>query len=183
MKKEFVIFSVKFLFLFFFFYGLSKLVIGISAPEGYYSEFVHRYLDYISALRYTLMKGAAFVSHIWGYQTTEESNYLLRIVGRRGVIIAYDCAGYGVLSFWLAFVISYPSSFMKKISWIILGSLALWLINVLRIGLFLISINERWKFPFGWDHHTWFNIIAYGAIFAMMYFFDKRNTNKETLIQ
>jgi hypothetical protein len=53
--------------------------------------------------------------------------------------------------------------------------LLLYTINQLRIGLFLVAINKGWKMPLGWDHHTWFNIVAYTAIALMIWAFEKRN--------
>jgi len=49
------------------------------------------------------------------------------------------------------------------------------------VSLLLVAINRKWAMPLGWDHHTWFNIVAYIAIFTMMYFFDKKRVviNKE----
>jgi hypothetical protein len=37
----------------------------------------------------------------------------------------------------------------------------------------LVAINRQWAMPLGIDHHTWFNIFAYGAIFGLMFFFEK----------
>jgi exosortase/archaeosortase family protein len=54
----------------------------------------------------------------------------------------------------------------------------LYLINICRLSLVLVAGNNNWEFPFGWDHHTWFNIFAYIAIFAMMYFFDRSSKEK-----
>jgi hypothetical protein len=54
------------------------------------------------------------------------------------------------------------------------GVLALWAINVIRISMFLIAINNNSTMPFGIDHHTWFNIVAYGFILILMYFFNKQ---------
>ena len=62
---------------------------------------------------------------------------------------------------------------INKIKWLFAGMLLLWIINVLRISAVLLSINNKWIFPLGLDHHTWFNIIAYLVIFMMIYFFEK----------
>lgn len=61
----------------------------------------------------------------------------------------------------------------KKITWLVAGLLFVWLINVLRISLMLLSINKHAKMPFNLDNHTFFNIMAYSAIFLLMFFYDK----------
>lgn len=107
-----------------------------------------------------------------GHQTVMEPHYLIRIFKGRGVIIAYDCAGYGVMSFWLAFILTFPRDNRNKWLWGMGGLFLLWLINVFRITLFMISINQGWKFPLGIDHHTWFNIFSYFFIFLLIYFYE-----------
>ena len=88
--------------------------------------------------------------------------------------IARDCVGIGVMSFWAAFVLAtVMTSLKQKITWLFSGLLLLWVINVLRIGLFLVARNRAWDMPLSLDHHTWFTIFAYGAIFGMIYVFEK----------
>lgn len=171
--KPVMLFTAKFMLLFCFFYFGTKLVIGMSAPGGIYVGFVHDYFDYVSMLKFSLMKGASVVARFFSYETVYEPNFLVRVINARGVIIAYDCVGYGVMSFWAAFVLSNSCPVLKKLGWLILGLLLLWFINVIRIGLFLVAINKSWNMPLGIDHHTWFNIVAYFFIFLMIYFFEK----------
>lgn len=97
----------------------------------------------------------------------------MRIVGGGGINVVYSCLGYGVTSFWLAFVFANTGSFKKKIAWMLGGAMVLLIINILRMGLVAMASHEKWKYPLGWDHHTWFNIVAYGMIFLMIYVYDK----------
>jgi exosortase/archaeosortase family protein len=126
------------------------------------------------------MKGASSIAQLFGFTTIYEPNYLLRVLNGRGVNIAYDCAGYGVMSFWTAFILTWPSNLTFKLKWLFSGLLILWVINVLRIGLFLVAINKKWNMPFGIDHHTWFNIVSYIFIFTMMYYFNKNDEKRDT---
>ena len=112
------------------------------------------------------------------YQHIAEPGFLIRINGGRGVIIAMDCVGYGVYSFWIAFVAANSGTLWKKIAWIISGLFILWFINVIRITLFLVAINKGWPMPLGIDHHTWFNIAAYGMIFILIWLYDRTSENK-----
>jgi exosortase/archaeosortase family protein len=90
-----------------------------------------------------------------------------------------SCVGYGVYSFWAAYVIANTGSALKKAVWVSGGILCLWLINVARISMFLVAINQNKTMPLGIDHHTWFTIVAYAFIFGMIYVYDKNNRSKE----
>ena len=181
-RKHFLIFVFKFIFLYLFFYYGTLLIIGLSSPGGFYNQLFHDYFNFVSWLKISLIKGATVIANIFGYTTKEEPGFLLHVVNGRGVIIAYDCVGYGVMSFWAAFIIASSLSFKKKLVWLFGGLLLLWLINVCRIGLFLVALNKGWDMPLGLDHHAWFNIFAYTAILFLMFLFDKslRKPSKET---
>jgi len=177
--NNFLRFLIKFLVIFLVLYLGTLAIIGLAAPGKYYSPFIEKYFDYVSWIKHSLMKGAAVIAHLFGFNTREEPGFLVRIIGGRGVIIAMDCVGYGVMSFWSAFVIASPGAWKRKIVWLLLGLISLWFINVLRIGIFLVAINKGWGMPLGWDHHTWFNIIAYAFIFLMIWAFDKNIKQRE----
>lgn len=175
--NNFTGFVVRFLVLFAIFYYGTLALIGIAAPGGYYSPFVQHYFDYVSWIKISLMKGVSFLLNLFDISTTHEPGFIVRMEHKRGVIIAYDCVGYGVYSFWAAFVLAIKTALKKKLFWLTGGIFLLWLINTLRISLFLVSINRGWAMPFNMDHHTLFNITAYTAILLMMWLFD-RNTKE-----
>ena len=173
LKNPFIIYLIKFAGIFCLCYFGTLAVIGLAAPGGYHSPFIATYLDYVSWIKISLMRGAGFFLSLLGIPTHEEPGFLIRITGGRGVYIAMDCVGYGVYSFWIAFVAANAGSIARKMKWIIFGVFALWLINDIRITLFLLAINKGWPMPLGLDHHTWFNIIAYLFIFLMIGWYDK----------
>ncbi len=171
--KTFLRFVLKFLLIFALCYYGTLLVIGISVPGGYYIPFVDHYLNYVSWLRDSLMWGTETLLKIFGIDTYYANQYVLRIVNGHGIRMVYGCLGYGVMSFWIAFVLASSVRVVKKTIWLIAGLLVIWIVNISRLSLVLVAVNKNWSFPFGWDHHTWFNIVAYIAIFIMMYFFDR----------
>ena len=175
-----VSFIIKFLLIFLIFYFGTKLIIGLTFKDGLYIKFIDDYFNYISWIKKSLMYGAQMVAKLLGYTTIKEHNYTLRIANGRGVIISQGCVGYGVMSFWLAYVLSNQAKIIKKITWSLLGLLIIWIINVMRIGLFLVSIDKGWEMPLGIDHHTWFNIFAYIGIFVLIYFFEKSIQKNES---
>ena len=172
-NKKIWIYLIKFIAVFCLCYFGTLAVIGLAAPGGYYSPFVAKYLDYVSQIKISLISATGFILSMFKIQTHTEPGFLIRINGGRAVIIAMDCVGYGVYSFWIAFVIANKGKFGKKVVWILLGLLALWFINVIRITLFLLAINKGWPMPLGIDHHTWFNIAAYLLIFFLIWLYDR----------
>jgi exosortase/archaeosortase family protein len=150
-------------------------MIGLAAPAGWYSPFVDHHLDYVSWLKNSLIGGTKLILSLFSIPTVKEPGFVLSYPNGKAVIIAMDCVGYGVYSFWIAFVAANKGKFRKKTLWIVFGLLALWFINVVRITLVLVSINKNWQMPLGIDHHTWFTICAYLMIFLMIWLYDRRS--------
>ena len=173
LKNQFLVYVIKFAVIFCLLYYGTLAWIGLAAPGGKHVPFIENYLDYVSWIKHSLINATAFILSLFGIETLKEPGYLLKFPGGRGVIIAMDCVGYGVYSFWIAFVAANTGSFARKLKWIVLGVFSLWLINVIRITLFLTAINKGWPMPLGIDHHTWFNIFAYLLIFIMIWWYDR----------
>lgn len=180
-ENKFIWFVIKFLVVFAVLYYGTLAIIGLAAPGEYYSPIIDKYFDYVSGIKNLLIWTTKGALSIFGIKTLIEPNYLIRIVNGRGVYIAMDCVGYGVYSFWIAYMVANDNSFKRKIAWIVGGLVLLFLINDLRITLFLLAINKGWPMPLGIDHHTWFNIFAYSAIAIMIYFFERDNSQIKSL--
>ena len=148
-------------------------MIGITTPGGYYLAFADRYLDYISGLRYLLLHTSKGLLSLLGFDVYLKDGYTIKMVNGRGVQVVYSCLGYGLLSFWIAFIIANKMAFRSMLKMMMGGVLVIFLLNVFRISLMLISVNKHWPSLLNLDNHTWFNIVAYGAIFCMMYLFDR----------
>ena len=170
---------IRFFLVFSFCYLASLAVIGFSAPGNYYSSFIDHYLNFISWIRASLLFGTKMMLKLFGIETYYVDEYVLRKVNGRGVKLVYGCIGYGIMSFWIAFITASSKQWIKKLKWITGGLLLIWLINISRISLLLVATNDNWKMPLGWDHHTWFNLVAYIAILIMMYFFDRSSETKK----
>ena len=119
------------------------------------------------------IQGAKLFMNLFGTRAFRESEYVLRATEGKGIRIVYGCLGFGVMSFWAAYIAATFAALSKKIWWFFGGLFLLWLINVARLSLVLQAGVSGWHFPLGLDHHTWFNITAYLAIFVMMYFFER----------
>jgi exosortase/archaeosortase family protein len=172
-EKILWIYLIKFAAIFCICYFGTLAMIGLASPVGWYSPFVEKYLDYVTWIKLSLIHATGFILSLFNLPTQIEPGFVIRFPGGWGVIIAMDCVGYGVYSFWIAFVAANNGRLLRKILWIVFGLLGLWFINVIRITLFLTSLNKGWPMPLGLDHHTWFNIFAYALIFFMIGLFDK----------
>jgi len=173
-----LLYLLKFFGIFCLCYYGTRLLIGLAAPVGHYSPFVHNYLDYVSWIKISLINGATFILSWFHVTAIKEAGFALQIVHGKGIIIAMSCVGYAVDSFWIAFVVANKGTAVRKIIWLAGGLLILWIINVIRITLYLQALNNGWPMPLGLDHHTWFNIAAYTMIFLMIWLYDRTSKNK-----
>ena len=167
---------LKFIGTFCLLYFGTKAFIGLSTPGNYYLPFMHNYLDYIGILRSSILLGAKWILLLFGYHCNVVNTFFLKMQMGRSVHIVYSCLGYGVMSFWLAFIFANTGSLKRKVLWMVAGVLIIWVINVIRIALLLLSINNNWTLFFGIDHHTLFNITSYIFIFIGIYCYDKSYT-------
>jgi len=153
-------------------------LIGIAAPGGYYIPFVAHYLDYVNWLRTSLLLSAKYLLSLLGYDSIYfAKQYILEVKDGWGIRMVYSCIGYGIMSFWVAFVYANTIPFRKKTKWMIGGLLSIWAINVLRITLLIIVANKHWLNMLPLEHHMLFNIAAYILVGIMIYCFyrsDKR---------
>lgn len=179
MSKHFVAYLAKFIIVYCLLYYGTQLIIGLTVAGNMYSSLVHDYFDYVSLLRKSLLYASKVVVGLFGYEARVEQNFFLRIRYGSAVRMVYSCLGVGVFSFWCAFVIANTGKSLYKAKWIIGGVLLIWLINIVRICLLLIATNDKWKLFSIIDHHTLFNIVAYGAVFFLIYLFDR--TQKKLL--
>lgn len=175
--KEIFWYLLKFGLSFCLLYFGSQVVIGLSTPGNYYSPFVEHYLDFITPLRASFLYGSKSFLSLLGYHSFVTSNYILAMQ-TASIRMVYSCLGIGIMSFWTAFVFANKGSIRRKAIWILSGLAALWCINILRVSLLLVALQNHWQIPFGWDHHTWFNIVAYGFIFLMIYLYDRSGRQK-----
>lgn len=172
-KKDLLIFITKFIICFCILYFGTLAIIGLSSPESYYSPFIAKHLNYIDWLRSTYLHTCKAVLSLFNYQSTITDKYTLRINHANAIRMVFTCIGYGVMSFWTAFIIANNGTIKNKILWIFAGLLMIWCINTLRITMVLIANYKHWSYPLGFDHHTWFNIVSYLFIFLLIYLYDR----------
>ncbi|MCX6209914.1 MAG: hypothetical protein NTZ59_10595 [Bacteroidetes bacterium] len=175
-----VLFITKFLLLFLFLYFGTEFCIGITSPGNHYSKFCDDYLNYINWLRVSILSTSEGLSNLLGYKAVKLNNITIEGFNGFRVNMVYSCIGYGILSFWTAFVITYPSTIKQKMVWLFSGLLSLWFVNVLRVLLLLILINKTKNVETFPQHHLAYNIATYIIVFVMIYFFTRNKKQDVT---
>ncbi|MBC7743681.1 MAG: exosortase/archaeosortase family protein [Flavobacterium sp.] len=153
---------------------------GITAPGNYYSQFLDDHLDYIRQFRILLIFLSSLIIKMLGYQVfTSETT--LHVFNAGGINVVYSCLGFGVMSFFVAFVIAWPEKSIKeKLLFIPIGLILIQTLNIARFILVAI-LWRRSSMRGTLDHHTLFNIILYLILLAVIYFWINDHKPKESI--
>jgi exosortase/archaeosortase family protein len=178
------IYCVKFLSLFLGFYYFSIAFNGIVSPEGgLYSAFLDHYLNYIAWIRESNIYVSNVMTNALGTRSFISGPQMINIAGGTEVEIWLPCLGFGIMSFWGAFVIVNAGTLKRKLLWAFAGIFAIWFINCCRITLLLIALDNNWRQMGSIDHHDMFNIVSYSCIFLMMYFYTRKPSSQASDLQ
>ncbi|MFD0795030.1 exosortase Y [Mucilaginibacter litoreus] len=171
------LFIIKFLGLFAIFYGFYIIYLSLVSPGGLYSAFLNRNLNFVAWLRYVLIESSSGILQLLGYQTKTNTDQML-VVNHNIIHVGYDCLGFGVMSFFAAFVISYPARFKSKVYFLICGLAGIQAINIIRF----VTLSLYWKHTnvYLTDHHTVFNIVVYILIAISVYFYTNHQDKATT---
>jgi exosortase/archaeosortase family protein len=164
-----IIFVIRFLCLFGLLYGFYIAYLSVLSPGGLYVAFFDEHLNFIAGLRHLLIESSALILNLLGY-ITKTTDIQMLVVGHNIVHIGYDCLGFGVMSFFTAFVIAYPGILKPKLYFSIIGLIAIQLVNIARF-IILSLYWRRSTHVYLSDHHTIFNIIVYILIGISLYFY------------
>lgn len=147
---------------------------GIVSPEGdYYSPFLDHHLNFINWFRSSIMIVANQIAHIFGANSYIASHQIIKLGKDIEFAIWLPCLGFGIISFWISFIVNSISTIKRKLKWCALGIISIWLINCLRIAVFIISVKRNWPQNTVIDHHDIFNIVSYIFIFILIYIYSK----------
>ncbi|UKT64379.1 exosortase Y [Pedobacter mucosus] len=173
--------AIKFVVILFVLYILfsqgNLFMNSVMSPDGqFYNAYISANLDYIQGLKTALIVPAVWVIKLFGFYTLHNEMDVM-IVDGPYLRINYSCLGLGVMSFLAAFAIAFPTSWKETLKMLGIGIFVIYILNISRIaglGILLGSIkSQRNYFHY---HHEIFNIIVYLCIFAMLYFWIKKNT-------
>ncbi len=102
--------------------------------------------------------------------------------GDRILNIANACNGLELLVLYVGFIVCMPSSFKRKLLYIVIGVVLLDVVNILRcVGL--IYLREYFHAYFDFAHHYVFKIIVYSSTFILWVIFSRKIQLKNESIQ
>ena len=160
-------FILTFLLLFLAFYEFNIAFIGLTTPEGIYIPWLHEHANYIEHWRSFDLRTTATLLNMLGFHTLV-GEFSLSVQGFAGFKLVYSCLGYGIMSVYAAFVLSYPKKLFSRVLILITGLIIIQAANIIR--LLLISIYWKTSYKDSWiDHHTAFNTVIY-LIVALLLF-------------
>ena len=168
-------FILLFILLFPAFYYFNIWFFSVTSPDAvHYNTFLATHLNYISWLRHILLGSSAWALNLLGFTALYDEYHLL-VAGHGFLQLIYSCLGLGVMSFFAAFVLSYPAKLKSKIFFLISGLLGIQMLNIARFVLLALFWNKQNARII--DHHTIFNTIIYLVIFFTLYFWVKYQDN------
>lgn len=187
MKKtnfSIIYFILIFLILYYGFY----IYVGFATPGGkIYSSFLHSYLNIPEWLSIIVAKASTFLLKITGYNAYQKNAVNITIEGIRGVTIAWGCIGVGVMIVWLSFIAAHKADIKYKLKWIGLGIVLIFVFNVIRISLIILSYYYHWAYLQSFDAHNTYNFITYIIIIILMsifvYNYSKNERRQKKIIQ
>ena len=170
-SNKYLQFLASFIALYLVFYYFTFFWIGIMAKGNLYWAFAETHLNYIELFRYFLLNSAKVICSLFGFKASIIGQFGMKIEGGSGIRLVYSCLGYGVMSFYTAFVLAWPTQVFKD-KWVplVTGLCTIIILNILRLA-FLPMIFTTYpgarNFPI--DHHDIFNGILYLIIAGMLY--------------
>ena len=165
-------FAFSFVSLYLILFYFNIFYIGITAPGGFYSLFLDLHFNYIRGLRRILLETSAYIIRLWDYELYTTS-VRLHVVGRGGIVLVYSCLGYGIMSVFTAFVISWPGkSILNKAAFLLAGLVLIQSLNVARI-ISLALMGKQFPLYNQLDHHDTFNFIVYCVLLGIGYLWVK----------
>ncbi|MGI4729323.1 MAG: exosortase Y, partial [Janthinobacterium lividum] len=175
-SKPAIGFTIRFLVLFIAFYTFNLFYNGLMLPGGNYNAYLAQHFNYVQGLRNILLNASAAGLQLLGYPT-KINNYSLLAIGYNKINLAYDCLGFGVMSFLTAFLLTYPSKSKTKLK----------LFFILIFGFQLLNISRFMFLALFWkcegigriNHHTVFNAFIYVLLAVTLYFWIEKSTIKE----
>ena len=165
-------FAIIFLILFCVFYYFNIFFFGITSEGSHFSPFLANHFNYINWLRWLLLQSSSKILNWLGY-TAITSKYQLLVLGVGGLRLVYTCLGFGIMSFFAAFVLAYPKPLKPKLIFLFAGLFTIQFLNVIRFVLLSLFWNRRRQQVI--DHHTIFNLIIYIIIVVSLYFWIRSN--------
>jgi exosortase/archaeosortase family protein len=120
------------------------------------------------------MNSAREILNILGFATFEYKIRLIGIDGASGLWMGDNCDSIELCAIFMGFIIAFPGFWKQKLWYIPMGWLVITCMNILRVVALALIQRYFSKSLLDFNHTYTFNVIVYGAIFGMWYFWIKR---------
>jgi len=160
-------FILMFLAIFGTVYTFNIAAIAVTTPGGFYWLWAAENCNYIRYWRTMDIQATSIILKLLGYQVSTTWQSVL-VTGHAGFKLVYSCLGYGVMSFFLAFILAFPKKWISKIWMMLFGIILIQALNLVRF-IFIALFWKKQLIANLLDHHTIFNIIIYLVILTIMY--------------
>jgi len=166
------------LFLLYILFSQGNLFMNsVMIPSSkYYNAYISTHFNYIQGLKSALIIPAVWVIKLFGFYAIYNEMDVMVVSGPY-LRVNYSCLGLGVMSFLAAFVFAFPASWKSTLKMLVIGIVAIYILNVLRIAGLGVLLgffkSQRHNFTY---HHEVFNVIVYVCVFTMLYFWIKKNS-------
>lgn len=165
----------RFILVFILLAGSFYAYVGITSPGGKtYLPFLDHYFNLTEWLTWLIAKTALFILKLCGFAVYQRAPNNITIIGSRGVTILWACLGFGVMSFWTAFVVAHRAAWQFKFSWCLKGIVFITILNITRIILIAVANHYHWEHITSLEPHQTFNIASYILLFVLMAWFIRR---------
>lgn len=116
---------------------------------------------------------------ILGYTVYNDGGRVIAIEGTSGLSVGDACNAVTLIALYAGFLLAYPGTWKKKFMFISLGSISIFVLNVLRIALLAIidTVSRDWT---EFNHTYTFTFLMYGYIFLLWYVYMKGKKNNAT---
>ena len=175
-NKKAIKFVVALLVLYILFSQGNLFMNSVMTPGSrFYNAYIADHFDYIQGLKTALIVPAVWIIKAFGFYAIHNEMDVMVVSGPY-LRVNYSCLGLGVMSFLAAFVLAFPATWKSTFKMLVIGFIAIYVLNVLRIAGLGVLLgffkSQRNNFTY---HHEIFNIIVYICIFTMLYFWIKRS--------
>lgn len=172
--RKFLLF---FIVLFFLLDNINLYFYSATSAQGnYFNPFIFKYCNYIQWIKSSLIFCSVGILKIFGLSVIY-NNYQILAYSGTVVNINYSCLGLQLISFFTAFVLSFPLK--KKGIFYLSGLLLIYLLNIIRITAITYILykfpHQRINFNF---HHEIYNIVVYLCLFIFIYLWIKPQNKK-----
>jgi exosortase family protein XrtF len=116
------------------------------------------------------------------FQGTHETIRTIGIQGTHGLWIGDPCNGLTLFALFSLFIVAYPGNWKHKLWYIPVGVTLIHMLNIVRIAALCI-ITQKSPEMLDFNHTYLFQILMYGFIFLMWYFWIKKFSPNRSDVQ